>query len=235
MWATRCAKTEAGILVLLVRVGAMSMTPNDKSPIKETQQFRDLDSGEDHTSGGPPDVHRTTSSEDTEPGVSFTEVLLEIRDLIEKRLSYDNAKEQAFDRLYADLDATRRNAAFTSNRPLYIDLILLYDRIDVACKQAKEQTYDFATSLRDELTEILLRQNIHRIQDSGHIFNPRLQRAISTEEVVSPAEDCTVVRVVREGFACGEDILRPQEVVVGVPESSAPHDISTQRTEECSD
>ena len=55
--------------------------------------------------------------------------LSSLKRTVEDRLSYDKAKEEAFDRLYADLENLKKNAAFEQIRPLYMDLILLFDRI----------------------------------------------------------------------------------------------------------
>jgi len=145
-----------------------------------------------------------------------------LRELVEKRLSRDKVKEEAFDRLYEELDRVKRHAALLDNKPLYIDLILLYDRMDAASDLATGESAQLVFSLREELKEILLRRDLHPISTGDDSFDPRLQRAVSTEVAVSPEEDGKVIRIIREGFSCGELVIRPQEVVVARFQPSTP-------------
>jgi molecular chaperone GrpE len=138
-----------------------------------------------------------------------------IRELIQKRLSHDKVKEEAFDRLYAELERLKRHSAVLDNKSFYIDLILLYDRMDAACEHAVGELGQVILSLREELKEILLRRDVHRISTGHDLFEPRFQRAVSTKKVVSQEKDGRVISVLREGFICGELVIRPQEVVLG--------------------
>jgi molecular chaperone GrpE (heat shock protein) len=162
--------------------------------------------------------------------------VIAIRELVDKRLSRDEVKEEAFDRLYEELDRLKRHTAILDNQSLYIDLILLYDRMNAACENAAREPGHVAFSLREELREILLRRDLHLIPTGNDFFDPRTQRAISTEATVSSEEDGKVLRVIREGFSCGELVIRPQEVVVArfrppTPKDQ-PGDLSTKDKEE---
>jgi molecular chaperone GrpE (heat shock protein) len=145
---------------------------------------------------------------------TLREDIAALRELVEKRLSRDKVKEEAFDRLYEELDRVKRHAALLDNKSLYIDLILLYDRMNAACDLPTRETIEVVCSLRDGLKEILLRRDLHPISTGNERFDPRCQTAVSTETTVSPEEDGKVIRIIREGFACGDLIIRPQEVVV---------------------
>jgi molecular chaperone GrpE len=145
-----------------------------------------------------------------------------IRELVEKRLSSDEVKDEAFHRLYEELDKIKQHTAVLDNKPLYIDIILLYDRMDAACEHARGEPSQVLSSLREEVKEILLRRSIHRISTGHEIFDPRTQRAVSTETCLSPEEDRKVLRVLREGFSCGELVIRPQEVVIARFNPKAP-------------
>ena len=77
------------------------------------------------------------------------------RDIAE-RIRYDLAKEEAFDRLYRQLDELRSEREFDQLRPLYLDLILFFDRIEQSAAAAllrEEVSIAGAvlTSLREEL------------------------------------------------------------------------------------
>lgn len=139
----------------------------------------------------------------------------EIRDLIAERLKYDKTKEHAFERLYEELDAHKKNKEFENNRPLYIDLILLYDRIQLSKKEHDDSNCDVLDSIQDELMEILLRRDIEIIKKEGGSFDPCFQRIVNTQEVTTIDLDGEVIHILRDGFTSKGGILRPQEVVVG--------------------
>jgi molecular chaperone GrpE len=139
---------------------------------------------------------------------------------VNDRLSYDRAKEEAFDRLYAELDALKKNAAFDQVRPLYLDLILLFDRIENICidsgaaSPATPTITTLVKTLSDELLEILSRREVEIIQTASPKFDPITQRAVGTELAPTEAENNEIARVVRKGFRFRDRIVRAEEVIV---------------------
>jgi molecular chaperone GrpE len=69
--------------------------------------------------------------------------------------------------------------------------------------------------VRDQFLAKLETLGVTRIGSLGQPFDARLHEAISTTTVHDLAQDGRVVAVVREGFAIGDDLLRPAAVVVG--------------------
>jgi len=138
---------------------------------------------------------------------------------IETRISYDEAKEKAFDRLYAELDELKKNSALEYLRPLYMDLILLFDRIenlrqDAVLSADAPIVSDLLKSLNDELLEILYRREVEPMNNALSTFDPSLQLALSIEPTATDSEHNQVARVVRRGFKYKDRILRPEEVIV---------------------
>lgn len=133
-----------------------------------------------------------------------------ILNLLQNKLKYDETKEKAFNRLYDELDAIKYDKEFQKVKPLYLDLILLYDRID----SLKSENNNFDT-VQDELLEILAKQNIDIIETKSDIFDLSLQKVVDTQIVRKKESDSKVVKVVRNGFMCEDKILRAQEVVIG--------------------
>jgi molecular chaperone GrpE (heat shock protein) len=140
--------------------------------------------------------------------------------IIENRIRYDKTKEEAFDRLYAELEELKQDAAFRQNKPLYIDLILLFDRVDNMSREIDteyEVGRTFARlleTLRDEVLEILYRREVQLLRTGSDSFDPRVQHAIGVEHTDDPAENNRVARVVRHGFLYRDTVLRPEEVIV---------------------
>lgn len=138
---------------------------------------------------------------------------------IAERLQYDKAKEEAFDRLYAQLDELRSDREFDHLKPLYLDLILLFDRLDqtVVAALPHEDTSParaVLVSLRAELVEVLYRREIELIDPSPPAFDPTLQRAVGTQDTDTPDKHNSVGAVVRRGFRYRGRMLRPEEVIL---------------------
>ncbi|MBV2137118.1 MAG: nucleotide exchange factor GrpE [Candidatus Thiodiazotropha sp. (ex Ctena orbiculata)] len=146
--------------------------------------------------------------------------LASLKQEIIERLRYDETKERAFERLYTELDELKRDAAFNQLRPLYTDLILLFDRIDNLSESLPHDAVpavDYVNTLktfRDELRELLSRRGVDMIQTNQPEFDSAWQRAVGTEDTVNDHDDGHVARVVRKGFAAEDRLIRPEEVIV---------------------
>lgn len=146
--------------------------------------------------------------------------LFPLKNMFESRLRYDKTKEEAFNRLYTELDDLKKNSIIDRNRPLFIDLILLYDRIENKLLESKQSTSKMSTfehflkTLSDELLEILNRQGIEVIRITSTIFDPAFQRAIGTEFTTVKEENNEVAKVLRKGFKLHDRLLRAEEVIV---------------------
>ncbi len=138
--------------------------------------------------------------------------------LVRARLSYDQTKEQAFDRLYSELDALKKNAALDNIKPLLLDLILLYDRMEHARQLAADTQGNLSTevlqSFIQELLEVLYRREVSLIEAGPSSFDYNQQKAIGVVDVTDPAEHQRIYKVVRRGFRLGQRTLRPEEVIV---------------------
>jgi len=142
----------------------------------------------------------------------------DLTSMVRARLSYDQTKEQAFDRLYTELDALKRNAALDSIKPLLLDLILLYDRMEHARQLAADAQGIISTEILQsfihELLEVLYRREVSLMEAGPSSFDCNHQKAIGVVDVTDPAEHQRIHKVVRRGFRLGERILRAEEVIV---------------------
>ena len=103
-------------------------------------------------------------------------------------------------------------------RPLYIDLILLVDRVEVSLLAAsgagKAAIETLLATIRDELLEILARRSVEPVVcEPGAAFDPHLQRAIRVEPTALSA-DHNLTQLVRRGYLADGQLLRPEDVVV---------------------
>ena len=55
---------------------------------------------------------------------------------------------------------------------------------------------------------------VHLVEAMDHVFDPTQHEAATTVPVTDPAQDGMVVGIIRQGYAIGEDVLRPAVVAV---------------------
>ena len=135
------------------------------------------------------------------------------------RLSKDAAKEKAFKYLYSELETVKQDSSFERFKPLYLDLILLFDRLDRVCLSEAASVSggeldSFLHTLREELLEVLYRQGIELVITDGNTFDPTKQRAIATETTAVKEENNTLASLVRRGFRYQNRLVRSEEVIV---------------------
>ena len=159
--------------------------------------------------------------------VSISDQLHHMYERLDRHVLSDKSKDEAFERLYSELEGYKKNSAFESVRPLFIDLILLFDRIAIlteeAGKNADKNCSDILGTISEELLEILYRRDIEVVISDSETFSPTTQRAIGVERTEIEAENNQIARIVRKGFRCGERLVRPEEIIVkkySVPRSA---------------
>lgn len=168
----------------------------------------------------PAPLDRTVEQQMLEGLTSVVAKMTDLQQTIEERLSYDQVKEKAFDRLYAEVEEVRQERSFQQVRPLLIDLLLLFDRIEQCRQQIGKQTSttsDVAQMLQtisDELREVLYRREVEVIVATSPTFDRTVQQVVGLQPTASASEHNQVVRVVRRGFRHRNRILRPEEVII---------------------
>ncbi|MGI6474056.1 MAG: nucleotide exchange factor GrpE [Thermoactinomyces vulgaris] len=147
---------------------------------------------------------------------NFTSLL----NVVTNRLSYDKTKEMAFDRLYKEMEELKQDQELQQLRPLYIDLILLIDRMNNIYNDQLDvggqnpELIDILQTLSHEVLEILYRRGVELIVAPSNKFDPKIQQVVEVIPTNNPAEDNMVVHMIRHGFRYGDVVLRPEEVVI---------------------
>jgi molecular chaperone GrpE len=140
--------------------------------------------------------------------------------VVTNRLSYDKTKEAAFNRLYQEMEELKQDQELNQLRPLYIDLILLIDRMNNIYNDKLEsgdknpELISILQTLSHEVLEILYRRGVELIVAPSNKFDPKIQQVVEVIPTSNPAEDNTVVHMVRHGFKYKDVVLRPEEVVI---------------------
>ena len=140
--------------------------------------------------------------------------------LFERRMTYDKTKEDAFDRLYQEMEELKQEQTLNDLRPLYIDLILLIDRMEQIEFDLEEngmhspEIGSILGTLKHEVLEILYRRGVEQLEQTPEYFDPKYQKVVDCEPTLNPDEDNLVVGIRRDGYKCNELVIRPEEVVI---------------------
>jgi molecular chaperone GrpE len=108
-----------------------------------------------------------------------------------------------------------------SRRAVLADLLEVIDNLDRAIAAARENPAPSDTLLRgvelvrDQFLAKLDALGVRRIAAVGEPFDANRHEAVSMAPVADPSQDGLVVAIAKEGYAIGDDLLRPATVVVG--------------------
>jgi molecular chaperone GrpE len=129
--------------------------------------------------------------------------------------------EDRYKRALADLDNYRKRSAREADRrvlesreALLRDWLEVLDSVERALRMAPEDP--LLSGLRavlDQMETILDRHGVRRIDAVGQPFDPERHEAVAAQES-EDAPDRTVLESTRSGFATGDRVLRPAQVVV---------------------
>ena len=129
--------------------------------------------------------------------------------------------EDRFKRALADLDNYRKRSARELDRLVAErgDVLLrewfeVVDGLDQALRRKPDNPlYEGLRAVLDQVESILERHGVRRIGAAGEPFDPNRHEAVDVRET-DALPDRMVVEVVRSGFARGDQVLRPAQVVV---------------------
>ena len=110
----------------------------------------------------------------------------------------------------------KENFLLQAQKPLFLDMILLFDQIQRAAESVEDEAGQEAIeNIKEELLEILYRRDVEPMEFDGDArFDRQWMKAIERIDTDDEAEDKTIDRVSRSGFKWNDNVLRPHEVVV---------------------
>jgi molecular chaperone GrpE len=133
----------------------------------------------------------------------------------ERELRAEATRERVVDRLHAELQDYKQDFLLKVQRPIFIDLIQLHDDIGKTIDAAASQDIRAVLEpIQTAIEDILYRQGVEPFSLEGTEFDPRKQRAVSTQATDDPAFNKRVATRLRKGFSSGEKLIRPEIVSV---------------------
>jgi molecular chaperone GrpE len=138
----------------------------------------------------------------------------------DREIRAEATREKVVDRLHAELQTYKQDLLLNTLRPMFVDLIQLHDDIGkiLASVASGDTPADRLPSLIEGfqagIEDILYRQGVEPYTTEDEAFDPRRQRAVSTQPSPDPLLDRHVAQRLRKGFAAGEKVIRPEIVSV---------------------
>src|SRR5262249_32192991 len=126
---------------------------------------------------------------------------------------FEQAKTRIRRELTRDVERGRRAIA--------ADLLDVLDNLDRAIDAARatdaptEALLRGVELVRDQFLSKLEALGVRRIAALDQVFDAAVHEAVATTPVTDPDQDGRVVSITKEGYAIGDDLLRPASVVVG--------------------
>ena len=149
-------------------------------------------------------------------------MLLESMKLILSKLDDNNEKGQLIKDLFAKIKDYEQDFVFNNIlRRMYLDLIRLYNRVDIMCSDKITEEVDVnqsvkkVQSIRKELLHIL-EQNGVEVRDVTDLeYNDKICEAIEVRAVEEPDSDMKNVKMLQPAFLYSDRLLKPAKVIIG--------------------
>lgn len=137
-----------------------------------------------------------------------------IEQLEQKLANAQSEFEQARIRLRRDM----QREVERSTRAVIAELLDVADNLDRAIAAAGDDESPLLVGVRlvrDQFLAKLEGFGVARLATLGEPFDAAIHEAVAMAPVADPALEGRVVGVIREGYAIGDELLRPASVVVG--------------------
>jgi molecular chaperone GrpE len=141
----------------------------------------------------------------------------------DSKIKYDTTKENIIDTLHRELQTYREGMHFHILRPIFNDLISMYDDLSSLLKHNKPTEGENETvgklrqslaSFQETLESTLENHGVTVITIADDTFIPQKQRVLRTEYTSDPQKDRMICERVRKGFEYEGRVLRPESVVL---------------------
>lgn len=144
-----------------------------------------------------------------------------LRQDFDTKVKYDESKERMIESLHRELQTYREGLHFRLLRPMFTDLITLYDEIgkliDNMARESVgniEQLVANLTVFQETIEETLRANGVESFNMEGASFISNRQRILKVIPAFDPAWDRQIARRVRKGFIYGDIVLRPEVVEI---------------------
>lgn len=145
--------------------------------------------------------------------------LMRAHDQLQAVLSEHRRATEEFEQVKARMRRDVAREVERGRRTVLVEMLEVVDNLDRAISSATGA--ETASTLlrgvelvREQFLAKLEAFGVFRLDVLGQPFDPQIHEAVSMAQVTDPAHAGLVVAVAREGYAIGEELLRPASVVV---------------------
>lgn len=151
-------------------------------------------------------------------------ILNDIKAELASRASYDAAKEKAIDKLSEELKLYRDNFIFQSQKPVFVELVMLYDNLTQTLNLLEGSQAPAADTcltvknnlrnIKEELLEILYRRDVTPFVEHPETLDYKLHKTVGTVTTGVEGENNKVDAIRKTGFRWNDKVIRPEEVII---------------------
>lgn len=163
--------------------------------------------------------HKKDSSSEVS-NEDLMETLLSLGQRFEKKIEFDEYKNQLFDKMHKQLENYQNDAIAASVMPIIMDLILLIDLVrknqSYISRECSEKDYKKLYALyegvADDLEAILLRQDIEPYMEDNLKIDIKRQKVNKVYATMDEKRHNTIKESVAPGYEKFGRIVRPEKV-----------------------
>lgn len=143
-----------------------------------------------------------------------------LRQDFDAKVKYDQSKERLIETLHRELQTYQEGLHFRVLRPVFTDLMTLYDDISKLVEGISASGNDVTAVIdrmvifQETVEDILRRNGAESFTVEGPTFQPNRQRILRVIPTFDPAQDRQIARRVRKGFVYEDIVLRSEVVEV---------------------
>ena len=164
----------------------------------------------------PSPVESISISEIQQRMVALQEQITSLHEKIDKKIDYDERKDNLFNRMYSELESYKKGLYAKLLEPfvketiaLISDYYRLIERIDTL---DHDRLVKFVKGLPEDLETILENSDVEIYEDDTDCFNPKRQRVSGTIPTADPQADNMIAQRIQKGYLWNGIILRPELV-----------------------
>ncbi len=204
----------------------MSRTPEEESDGRRDEEFDALGAAEELEASLEAGAASASGEADAYVAMLEGEIAALQGDLTEVRARAERAEALA-EQVAGEVERSKERLAREAEREgerrhrgTLKRFLEVLDDLDRAIESARAMDHnpDVLTGVelvRKRFLSVLGDLGVTRIESLGASFDPAVHDAVSAVPVSEPAQDGAVVGVVSEGYAIGDELLRPARVAVG--------------------
>jgi len=157
---------------------------------------------------------------------TILQAIQQLQENFEAKIKYDASKERMVDTLHQELQAYREGLHFKILRPIFMDLITMYDDFTkiLSVISPDDNPPQTLLSFQDTLAGILEKHGVEIYCEEGDTLMAKRQQVVKTSPTNDSEKDKLVATRLYKGFSFEDRILRPERVTTFKYQAEVSHE-----------